>query len=861
MLTALLTLALAQNAPITLYRGSDIAGSDTKYWSVEDTQIDKSDPVRSSGQGLVLFLGKDKRAFLRFGDLRRALGPNKRIVSAKLILTPAYITSGGNLTLHRFGTSWHESAGTGNIQPTTPAWSTSWNFRHFGERRAAIRWRDGGSEFLAATPSAQQQVEITSDSVVLDGLAADVQSFYDKWYDNNGWALQFSGDGGFNSAEGRQSGPRLELVTENVASRAGADLSVTYIERTPEYKRYDNRGAYVPNGESGMGVLVKPGEADTKKWPSDGEAVTYTAHIKNVGSEPASGFTFEWSETFALANSGDSAVALAPGQETTVALQTKFKNDQRDHRTMPVSIRIKPKGDDALAANDFLEIQANALNIGIYLDQAYYAEFSKQTNTVGSHSFEDWIQWQFRIWNDVFLKHSRFSFAEDGGLERMRVGRITIVPTGSIGEVFPAGEPNLVYDGEWGFGDISGIGTNRTRADRDLLYGLSHRVGLIALETMSVPPSNAQGEGGRVRLQVNGRTPTRGSVDPYPGLMGGGDTRNELLIPAQIAVPNTPTRHVVYTSPLFLPTDLYSRTEIAALNANVGFRRGFYGEYLYSIPKINILRISDRNGNLLDKGTLRFYQMSSGEIRNEEPAFVLDFDKGVARLPDRQMGLASPFTTLTGHTLAPNPFGPYDVSGANGVFLIRLDYAGQVEWTWLKAWQLFDMFARGNKSIATNELRFNVATKPIKEQDWAFKKTAIDSINSSGDNLAALLDGNPSTAYRAGDKVGDWVEIDIGRDRPIGEVRLLVDSGSAFWQSFDVMVYGTGQTFSQARTFAGEGNWPFAAAMQRDVEADGRVSVAYRSAPQTVRFIRFVNKLGGPGSTAGIEIRETDIGQ
>ncbi len=860
MLSALVSIVLAQNSTV-LYRGSDIPGSDTKYWSVEDTQVDRADAERSSGQGMVLFLGKDKRVFLRFGDLRRALGPNKRIVSAKLILTPAHITTAGKLTLSRMGTGWHESPGTGGVQLTPPLWSTSWNYRHYGQGAAGIRWRDGGREFISSTPSASANVGGDSMSVELDGLGGDVQAFYDRWYENNGWALDFAGEGAFNSAENRQSGPRLEIVTENIADKTGADLSVTYIERTPEYKRYDNRGnAYTRMTMDGheSGVMMNPGEAESKKWPSDGEEVTYTAHIKNVGTAPANGFSYEWSQN---GGTGDFPGSLAPGQETTVTFKTRYKSVATDHRTMPVALRIRPKSDDAIAGNDFLEIQANALNLGIWVDQGFYDMFSTQVNGVGSRSFEDWIQWQFRIWNDVFMRHSRFAFAEDGIRESVRIGRITVVPNGTLsgGVHMPNDTPNLIYDGEWGFDSAFGdaaayIAEVRNKADRALIHEMSHQIGLVDMYVMNV-------EENKVHLKVDDKVLTRGAVDPYPGLMGGGDTRNDLLIPTHIPIPYEPTSDVVFASPIFQPTDLYARTDAAALNANIGYRRGYYGEYLYSLPGTNLLRVSDRNGGAIAKGALQFYQTSAGEVRDSASAFSVDFENGIARLPARPTGLAAPFTTLTGHTLSPNPFGRIDVVGGNGVFLVRLDHAGRTEWKWLKIWQLFDAGARGSKVLSTHELRFNVSDRPIKEQDWALKKTAIDSSNSSGENIAALIDGDRTTIYAAGEKIGDWVEIDIGRDRPIGEVKLLTGPDpKAFWQRFDVMVYGTGQTVNTARVFAGESNWNYAVTMEKD-SVNGVTSVAYRAPAQTVRFIRLVNKSGGAGSLGGIEIRETEIGQ
>ena len=856
MLSALLVASLlpAQLPENTLYSGSLIGTTGAQYWSVEDIQIDKADATRSSGQGLVLFLGKDKRALIRFADLQRALGAHRKIRSAKLVLTPAYVTTAGTLTLRRFNAPWHDGPGTGGVQPKPKRWSTSWDYQFYGEGNRGRRWRDGGREHVATNISAQAEVATDATTVELSGLEGDVQSMYDRWYENNGWTLEFSGEGAFNSSENRASGLRLIVVTESGTANqtsTGPDLSVTYIERTPEYKRYDNRGAYTKlPGEAEMGVLTKPGEAESKKWPSDGEEVTYTAHIKNVGTEAATGFSYEWSNTYQAAGTGESTNSLGPGQETTVTLKAPFRNELTDHRTMPISLRIRPKGTDVNAGNDYLEIQANALNFGIYVDQAFYDEFSKNINATGSRSFEDWVQWQFRIFNDVFLKHSRFSFAEDGSRERVRVGRIMIVPTGSVGEIFPGGEPNLGYDGEWGFSGTTMPA--RDVADREFLYGVSSRLGLTDLDTMNVSSM-------RLKLQIEGKPIQRGAVDFYPGLMGGGDTRNELLVPPQIAVPTLPSSDVIFQSPLFQPTDLLSRTDIAALEANLGFRRGYYGEYLYSMPKVNIVRVSDRNGIAIGDGTLRFYQMEAGEIRDSAPTFTVDFKGGVGRLPDRPTGLSAPFTTLTGHTLAPNPFGRIDVSGNNGVFLIRLDYAGQTEFSWLKAWQLFDMFARGNKTFVTNELRFNVTHRPLLAQDWALRKTAIDSINSDGANVSALLDGDASTNYKGGGTVGDWIEIDIGRDRPIGEIKLIPASeGDGFWERFDVMVYGTGQTFASARLFAGEASWSYAAKMQADASPSGVRSVAYRGAPQTVRFIRIINKSGGPGRVAGVEVRETE---
>ena len=380
---------------------------------------------------------------------------------------------------------------------------------------------------------------------------------------------------------------------------------------------------------------------------------------------------------------------------------------------------------------------------------------------------------------------------------------------------------------------------------------------------MNVDPSLPDGSGGKVKLKHDGHVVTRGSIDPFGGLMGGGDTRNEIFIHPRLPVLQRDLQEdITYRSPIFTPTDLYSLTDVAALNKNTGYRRGFFGEFLYSVPSNVVVRVTDRNGEAVTDGQLSFYQMKDGQIQDGPPDFVLPVTSGSATLPNRPTGLDTPFTTATGHTLKPNPFGRIDVVGTNGVFLVGLDYKGQREWAWLKVWQLADAASRGNEQIYVHELRFNVTHRPLKNDNWALNKTALDRANSSGVNLAKLVDADPTSIYEASGAEGDWVEIDIGRDRPIGEIRLFAAADGDFWQRFDILVYGTAQTLAHARVYASEADWKNAIAFRRDIDPQNFAvrSVAYRARPQTVRFIRIVNKSGGAGKLGGIIIRETEPG-
>ena len=59
-------------------------------------------------------------------------------------------------------------------------------------------------------------------------------------------------------------------------------------------------------------------------------------------------------------------------------------------------------------------------------------------------------------------------------------------------------------------------------------------------------------------------------------------------------------------------------------------------------------------------------------------------------------------------------------------------------------------------------------------------KVASDSAGDEPAKLAAATDGDPATAAVLPEAPGSWVEIDLGRDRTLGEIALR--PGAAFWK-------------------------------------------------------------------------------
>src|SRR5512146_1364681 len=85
----LLACAVAGPQTLDLSRGCTIreaSGQESRYWSATDTTLDAKEPDECKGDGRILSAGAGQIVLIQFGDLNRAIGPNKRIVKATLLL-------------------------------------------------------------------------------------------------------------------------------------------------------------------------------------------------------------------------------------------------------------------------------------------------------------------------------------------------------------------------------------------------------------------------------------------------------------------------------------------------------------------------------------------------------------------------------------------------------------------------------------------------------------------------------------------------------------------------------------------------------------------------------------------------------
>ena len=155
-----------------------------------------------------------------------------------------------------------------------------------------------------------------------------------------------------------------------------------------------------------------------------------------------------------------------------------------------------------------------------------------------------------------------------------------------------------------------------------------------------------------------------------------------------------------------------------------------------------------------------------------------------------------------------------------------------------------DLFARGNQLAISIDLPFNLCPWPINsDTNLAVGKPVTDSAKSFPAQLVGLVDDDPATEYTLPAK--GWVEVDLGRDRFLGE---MVIQGEVPKQ-FKVKVYGTTDKVEQADLWIDEiDSAKFR--MAYDISGD----LVYRPTPNAARYVRIENMTDQPAKLKGIKL-------
>jgi YVTN family beta-propeller protein len=448
-----------------------------------------------------------------------------------------------------------------------------------------------------------------------------------------------------------QPRPARSPLQVPLARPAGVDLDVTHISRAPLYTRYDVW--YTSDGKP----YLRPGTENDPRWPGHGQVVTFTAHVMNKGTTASGPFGFRWFIDDVEVESGTHP-GLAPAEEATATCPWTWDHTVQDERLLEqhrVRFSVDPGGavDETYESNNSLEDRTDALSLVLAVTPELYEALETPVDPKWPFSAEDWLQKQIAAMNQAFAS-STYPSAPGGIEERVRLDSIQVTAVQPPVDRSRDGGFYMTADDRFGnpyydpIADVSGA----------LIHELTHQLGIIDIYTLDAAleiPQVLDRNGRPVQMEL-------WAVLLQRGLMGNPGIR-----------------------PRF-----YSEHTALALNANKGYRRGYYGEYLYDVPAQTSLRVLDSRGDPAEGVTVALYQRASspnmlgsrhGVIDNSPEISVETGTAGLALLPNRPAGI--PVSTHTGHSLVDNPLGVINVTGTNDEFLVELCKGTHQEFLWL----------------------------------------------------------------------------------------------------------------------------------------------------------------------------------
>ncbi|MBV6458330.1 MAG: hypothetical protein HONBIEJF_01457 [Fimbriimonadaceae bacterium] len=749
-----LAVAAVMFQPVTVLERGGIGAGDFRYWAVEDTFLDRLAQDQNFGRDRALSGGSDKTILIRFGDLRRVAPSNARIKSATLVLG---IEQGGEFQLRevrRMLVGWGEGALSrstlfGKAKATSRWNSSTWRQRHGGTN--PLPWSGGGG--LGAGDSvliADARARVEESTFFIEGLAASLQSMLDRPDENFGWALLFDKPCGFASSDAPSRRPQLVVEWETAATEAPT---------TPD-------------------LVVTGLRTDLPQVSSSGEGKTFRAFvtITNAGQKALPGFRVRWTIADRPGAWIENSTAVDAGKSVEIQLEAPARLSDADPRSLSIVVRAEPIPplEDPSPWNNTRRVEGGGLPV---LLTSHPDELELARSAVD-------------FMNEVALPQSRFSFAPEGALERVRAEEITV----------DQNAPKLGNMRAW-------------------LQLLGTRLGLI------VPALPSE------RSPVGGAVPDERPLDPFPGIMGYGDTREESNLPGGYNVPYDGAFDALIESMRLPVTDLFSATDIAALQAMLGKPPAERAFPWSDLPGVIVVRAMDRGGRPLKGAELQFFD-TAGDKYADEPYFKTStVATNSVTVPNRGGASGKP-TVFRGAT---------DLRGE--AIAVRATRAGVSDVAWIKPWHLLDTFSRGSKGAGIIDLHFNLTDLPlVPDSNLATDKLVSDKAGRSPGQLAALVDNDPQSILDYSGAEGDWIEIDLGRDRLFGEVRL--DLAEGVIPKFDWMVYGTGQVAAEAVPWVREASGEFSK------RASLSTDVVYRGPAVRARYLRLV--LRGPCASAKI---------
>jgi photosystem II stability/assembly factor-like uncharacterized protein len=458
---------------------------------------------------------------------------------------------------------------------------------------------------------------------------------------------------------------------------ASIDLDVTYIQRLP-------RDTYFYECEYPESIpILRAGTENYKRWPAFGEIVTFVAHFINHGTVASGAAHYRWKINGNVMGTG-TAPSLAPGQEGTASLGWAWNvmGIDTDHTDQTVTFEIDYDSQiaESFEQNNSLTDYLEGVCLDFWIEPALYDALNRRLNLVGTYSGEDWAQAQIKAMNDDFAA-STYPLAPNGVLERVRIDRLIV---GNM-----VGDNHA--DGRWMVSGGDGYAAGWANGvDNGLIHELMHQLGIIDLYQIRLT------SGFNEVITPDGIPNGTDYFFGRPGIMAGGDIAPH-------------TSRLNHTTPEYVESH-----SALGLNRNCGYRRGYYGEYMFDIPTNNYILVRDSAGVPAPNVSIKVYMIQGGTMSGTPVSTGLTGADGKRLLTNLPIGSYPPewsITTATNHTEHANPFGLIGVAGLNAILLIEMSRpGGDFDYRYMDITQFNDAYWSGETDSATYTINSRLAS-------------------------------------------------------------------------------------------------------------------------------------------------------
>lgn len=497
------------------------------------------------------------------------------------------------------------------------------------------------------------------------------------------------------------------------------DIQVVSISRTPYYPRYNasytntlvtEANGFGPYWFSACTALDGGQDENTKHLPEIGETTTYTATIRNRGTNPISQTaTISWTLDGLIVDSESVTIALEPGE-----IWQKTLNQIWDNNSHELSFNIDIT--DSRPENNTLTIDTKSVGFLTYIDRSFIEKFRDEWSKKhpGSTTDDpiDWLNMHMTRFNELF--------ADAGCDKRVRYDILQVIDDYESDPTTPEAINFAIFPFRYHWytdGDprTSGYYHNDDDIDYGLLHEMGHQMGMIDVYQLNLDGASNQ---------VNGQ-----SYSAHADLMTG-------------------------CSPFI------NEFHALAMQSWLNTAHGMYGQFLYNIPATVQLQLIGRDGNPLGNADVKIYQMAERDglgkvITNQVKAQGTCDSQGIFTLPNVPVDNGLVPQSPSGEILNDNPFGYVHVIGNNGLLLFEVEYNGERDFCWLDITETNVAYWKGDtdnaifeRQLAIGGPRIEIMPRDLAENnhdDWlGWAQAASGTISLDSSNFRA---GNSSIKF------------------------------------------------------------------------------------------------------------------